>query len=100
MFWSDATHQTISSAQLNGTGPRVLVHSGIDVPGELIDNLLYCSLLSIVTNSQLVNSQAIHSHDYDSFVSKEFILFYSATSPHMSGSEKLIFHGSTVNVVT
>ena len=86
MFWSDVSHKTISSAHLNGTGLRVLVNSGIDVPGELVDfcTLLYCSLLSIVTNSQ-----AIHSHDYDSTISKVSILFYSATPSHMTGSEKL-----------
>ena len=34
MFWSDVSQKTISLAQLNGTGVRVLVNSGIDVPGE------------------------------------------------------------------
>ena len=44
MFWSDVSQKTISSAQLNGTGVRILVHSGIDVPGDLID-LLHIDVL-------------------------------------------------------
>ena len=45
MFWSDVSQKTISSAHLNGTGLRVLVHSGIDVPGDLIDLLHIVVLL-------------------------------------------------------
>ena len=44
MFWSDVSQKTISSAQLNGTGVRVLVNSGIDVPGDLVD-LLHIDVL-------------------------------------------------------
>ena len=45
MFWSDVSQKTISSAQLNGTGLRVLVNSGIDVPGDLVDLLHIVVLL-------------------------------------------------------
>ena len=44
MFWSDVSQKTISSAQLNGTGVRTLVNSGIDVPGDLVD-LLHIDVL-------------------------------------------------------
>ena len=35
MFWSDVSSDTISSANLNGTGLRVLVNSSIDIPGDM-----------------------------------------------------------------
>ena len=52
MFWSDVSHKTISSAQLNGTGPRVLVNTGIDVPGDLID---FCTLSQAVIQYQYID---------------------------------------------
>ena len=52
MFWSDVSHKTISSAQLNGTGLRVLVNTGIDVPGDLI---VFCTLSQAVIQYQCID---------------------------------------------